>query len=462
MGTLEVDDLIVATTFAEALGDAAPAAPVIVTQPESQVVTAGNSASFSVSASGATPLRYQWQRNGVDLEEATAADLNLSIVSAADAGVYAVVVSNALGTATSEPATLEVLSAAETLSILTYNVKGNGVEDWSTNASQVRAIARQLTYLDPDIITFQEIPLTNTWQMTNFVAAFRPGYHLADNSGTDGYIRSVILSRYPIRRSQKWLDGVSLNPFGYNGSFTRDLFEAEIAVPGFPEPVHVFTVHLKAGQDSTSSSRRAAEANAISNFFVTGFLTTNASRPYVLTGDMNEDIDNPPSSDPETIERLTSAPTGLRLTTPVNPSSGSARTISIQTGLYARYDYILPGGLLFSNQVGSEVFRSDLLPGPPPPLLASDSATASDHLPVWMEFSNPFALPFAIQSIQLSNNMVTLTWESTPGLLYAVEGGPVPEGWSVVLSNLPASDTEMSASIPATNQTHQYYRIRRQ
>src|SRR5436309_15675445 len=95
------------------------------------------------------------------------------------------------------------------------------------------------------------------------------------NSGTDNFIRSVILSRFPITRSQSWLDGSSLSSFGYSGNFTRDLFEAEITVPNFTQPLHVFTTHLKALSDVDSAAKRAAEASAVSNFFVAGFLTTN-------------------------------------------------------------------------------------------------------------------------------------------------------------------------------------------
>jgi endonuclease/exonuclease/phosphatase family metal-dependent hydrolase len=461
IGALEVDDLIVATTFNEVVTEAPPQAPVILTQPQDQNVVEGASALFTVGASGDTPLTYQWQFNGGPLAGATNASLSLANVTPSNAGIYQVIASNPLGMAASDGATLSVATAVDSLSVFNYNVKGNNAADWSTNSAQIQAIGRQLQYLDPDIITFQEIPLDQTYEMTNFVAAFRPGFHLADNSGTDGFIRSVILSRYPINRSQSWLDGVSLNAFGYNGRFTRDLFEAEIAVPGFPEPLHVFTTHLKARSDDTSSSRRAAEANAISNFFVTGFLTTNASRPYILTGDLNEDIDNPPSSNPQTIERLIGTSTGLQLTTPVNPITGSRNTLSIQGTLNVRFDYILPSGVLFSNILGSQVFRTDVLPGPPPPLFSGDSVTASDHLPVVMEFSNPFELPFQLLSIARSNATVFITWESTPGRLYDVEGATPLGPWSVVASNLTTSGSTLTHPLPATNAL-QFFRVRRQ
>ena len=335
-------------------------------------------------------------------------------------------------------------TSAAGFSLLTYNVKGNGATDWSTNAPQVRAIGRQLQYLQPDIITFNEIPNGLVYQMTNWVPAFLPGYSLATNSGTDGFIRSVIASRFPITRSRSWLTHANLTAFGYSGVFTRDLFEAQIAVPDFPQPLHVFTTHLKAtaqGTAQTDTNRRGAEASAISNFLVTVYMTTNSLHPYVLTGDLNEDIDRPGTNynSSQPIQRLISNPTGLRLTTPVNPFSASELTLSIQGILDVRFDYLLPCSLLFSNVASSQVFRTDLLPGPPPPLLASDDATASDHLPVLMVFNNPYEKPFRLLSANRTNSSVALTWEAVPGQPYQVETSSNLTTWIVLASNLTAT-----------------------
>ena len=92
---------------------------------------------------------------------------------------------------------LSCAAPAGALSLFHYNTAGNGTTDWSTNAVQVQAIGRQLLYWQPEVITFNEIPRTNTWQMANWVTAFLPGYYLATNSGTDGFLRSAILSRHP-------------------------------------------------------------------------------------------------------------------------------------------------------------------------------------------------------------------------------------------------------------------------
>jgi hypothetical protein len=180
---------------------------------------------------------------------------------------------------------------------------------------------------------------------------------------------------------------------------------------------------LKSGTSSSDdAARRGAEALAISNFFVTGFLTTNALHPYVLAGDMNEDITIPATGSRQPIQRLTNG-TGLMLTTPLNPITLSRFTHSIQSsnGPTHRYDYIFPNALLFSSIESAQVFRSDVLNPPPFNVNASDSAVASDHLPVQMIFRNPYVQPFRITSITRSNESVALQWESVPGQSYGVE-----------------------------------------
>ncbi len=350
--------------------------------------------------------------------------------------------------------------AVPQITVLDYNVSGNGVADWSTNSAQVKAIGREIQYLNPDIITFQEIPLTNTWQMANWVKVFMPGFYLATNSGTDGYIRSTIASRFPINRSTSWMSRSNLAYFGYNGSFTRDLFEAEIAVPGFSQPLHVFTTHLKSGSTTTDALRRAAEAAAISNFLVTVFLPGNAA-PYFLTGDMNEDIARPTSAGYLPIQTLTSAPTGLRLTSPVNPVTGTNLTISIQTTLDARFDYIMPCGALFSNLVSSQVFRTDLLTNFSSNLFSNDDLTASDHLPVVMTFANPFNTPFRLLAFCRTNQTVWLKWESATNRVFSVETSGDLAQWTPLATNLFSTGTNFVFTTNQVSDPVKFFRIYR-
>ena len=468
IGNFFVDDLRVGTTFSDVVTNAPPLErPAIVSQPQNQTVTNGANVTFSVNATGTPPLAYQWQLNNTNLPGATSSNLTLTAVTFGQAGFYTVVITNVLGAAGSDPFALSIWCAsAPSFSFLTYNANGNGQTNWSTNMWHVRAIGRQVQYLNPDIITFNEIPVTNncTAQMADFVTAFCPGFYLVTNSADDGFIRSAILSRFPIISSTSRLHGVYLGPYGYTNAspspyFSRDLFEAQIAVPGFPQPLHVFTVHLKSGQAGPESSKRTAEAGAVSNFFATVYLPANGLQPYVLSGDLNEDILRPPDSNPQSIQCLISAPTGLQLITPVNPFTDSELTISIRDGLTKRYDYILPCAMLFSNIVGSQVFRTDLL-NPLPPNLYSDDENASDHLPVFMVFANPFNTLFRLLSIGVTNQFVSLKWESTSNRQYHVEVSSNLMAWAPLVTNLAATgaDFTFATNVPGDVK---FFRIRR-
>ncbi len=84
------------------------AAPIIDTQPQGQSIDLGSSATFSVSATGAAPLRYQWVRNGNPIPGATTSTLVLTTVKSTDAGNYGVVVANSIGAVRSDKANLSV------------------------------------------------------------------------------------------------------------------------------------------------------------------------------------------------------------------------------------------------------------------------------------------------------------------------------------------------------------------
>ena len=80
-------------------------------------MTAGQNASFSVVATGTSPLTYQWQRNGVAIEGATAATYTLATTVLDSGAVFRAVVTNCAGSATSNDATLTVASSAPVLTI---------------------------------------------------------------------------------------------------------------------------------------------------------------------------------------------------------------------------------------------------------------------------------------------------------------------------------------------------------
>ena len=458
IGAIALDDLRIGTSFADVYAPPIIVPPSITQQPSNVSAIEGGSANFIVEATGSAPLAYQWKVNGNLIPNATNAALSLHSLTTNNAGTYSVIVSNAGGSTNSASAVLTVIqpNVSGTLSLVHYNVKGNFAADWSTNAPQVQAIARQLQYLNPDIITLNEIPNGLRYEMTNWMTAFFPTYTMAISPGTDGAIRSGVISRFPITRSQSWLDDGSLTNFGYDGTFTRDLFEAEITVPGATEPLHVFTTHLKSGADVDSQNRRAAECSAVSNFFVTVFLAINSQRPYLLTGDLNEDIEISMSQNNHPIQRLMAEATGLQLTTPINPISLSRYTHSIQGSLDARIDYVMPAGVLGANVFGSQVFRTDLLAELPSPLQTNDCVIASDHLPVQMIFNYPDP-PLKVTSL-LSNQNFFLTWSALVGRKFSVESSLDMAAWSVIASNIMSTSSTATWTTSATNASR-FFRI---
>ncbi|WKL03688.1 X2-like carbohydrate binding domain-containing protein [Paenibacillus amylolyticus] len=86
--------------------------PVITSQPSDQTVTEGQTATFTVTASGDAPLSYQWKKNGTDIIGATSSTLTVTNAQSVDAGSYTVEVTNTAGNVTSHAALLTVNSVS--------------------------------------------------------------------------------------------------------------------------------------------------------------------------------------------------------------------------------------------------------------------------------------------------------------------------------------------------------------
>lgn len=85
------------------------ATPTVVVCPHDQTVLAGDTPAFTAHTSATPPPAYQWFRDGAIIASATNSVLQLTNVQPWQADPYAVVISNASGTATSSPAMLSVI-----------------------------------------------------------------------------------------------------------------------------------------------------------------------------------------------------------------------------------------------------------------------------------------------------------------------------------------------------------------
>ncbi len=82
--------------------------PTITDDPDPLTICEGQMASFSVVATGDAALSFQWRKDSVEINGATADTFNIASVDANDAGAYDCVVTNACGSATSAMAALTI------------------------------------------------------------------------------------------------------------------------------------------------------------------------------------------------------------------------------------------------------------------------------------------------------------------------------------------------------------------
>lgn len=130
-------------------------APTITVQPVRQEVTAGQTATFSVIASGSATLSYQWQQNGTPISGATSSTY-ITPPASADGTLFTVFVSNAAGSVISSPALLSVSSAPGQL---TLN-PSSGLNFGSVNIGTASSASVTLTNTSTDYITISNVSVT--------------------------------------------------------------------------------------------------------------------------------------------------------------------------------------------------------------------------------------------------------------------------------------------------------------
>src|SRR6266550_3526378 len=151
----------------------ASAAPTITTQPVNQAVTAGQTATFTVVATGTAPLSYQWQKNGANIAGAISASYTTAATTTSDSGAkFDVVVSNPAGTVTSATVTLTVSAAAAAPTITTQP------------ANQTVTAGQTATFT---VVATGTAPLNYQWQKNgvNIAGAISASYTTAATTTSD-------------------------------------------------------------------------------------------------------------------------------------------------------------------------------------------------------------------------------------------------------------------------------------
>jgi hypothetical protein len=171
------------STTATLTVNTAAVAPTITTQPANQTVNAGQTATFSVTATGTAPLSYQWQKSSANISGATAASYSTPATAAADNGAkFDVVVSNTAGSQTSTMATLTVVAVAAAPTITTQP------------ANQTVTVGQTATFI---VTATGTAPLSYQWQKNsaNISGATASSYTTpATVTGDNGALFDVIVS----------------------------------------------------------------------------------------------------------------------------------------------------------------------------------------------------------------------------------------------------------------------------
>ncbi len=139
-------------------------APIIFTQPQPLTVTNGNPVNFSVLAAGQNALKFQWYTNAVSALYALSGQTNTTVAFAAAsnnlAGNYLVVITNALGKATSSPALLTVMSKPViTQAPQNVTVTNGGPATFTSAATGAGALSFQWFFRTNTVVP----GATNTW-----------------------------------------------------------------------------------------------------------------------------------------------------------------------------------------------------------------------------------------------------------------------------------------------------------
>jgi DNA/RNA endonuclease G (NUC1) len=234
-------------------GQSAAGAPVIVAQPVNQTTVVGGSATFTVTASGDEPLVYQWLHDDNEIPGANASTLSLTNVQAADVGAYTVVVTNALGGATSNTAQLIANGLAPSItgspisagvgagSTVTFSVAVTGsptlTYQWRKNLSPIGgATAATLTLAnvqapdaaDYDVVVTNSVGFATSAPATLTVTPTAPSIiagptSKAVNTGTNAGLSVTAIGTAPL--SYRWRKaGVPLTDAGnVSGTTTATL-----------------------------------------------------------------------------------------------------------------------------------------------------------------------------------------------------------------------------------------------
>ncbi len=248
--------------------------PTISTHPQSQTVTVGGNATFSVVASGSAPLGYQWRFNNADIGGATLDSYTRNNAQLVDAGNYSVVVTNSVGSVTSVVAVLTVNSVSTGTNIVISQIYGGGgntaatyrndfVELFNPSPNAINVSTWSVQYASSSGTSWQVVNLTGTIQpyryyLVQLASGGAVGILLPTADTTGGVNISASQGKIALASSQTALSGS--NPIGgatvvdFVGFGSANAFEGSAAAGGAPSGNNITSVLRKNGGFTDSNN----------------------------------------------------------------------------------------------------------------------------------------------------------------------------------------------------------------
>ncbi|MBA4149128.1 MAG: endonuclease/exonuclease/phosphatase family protein [Verrucomicrobia bacterium] len=346
-----------------------------------------------------------------------------------------------------------VVSTNTTIRVMAANLTTSNFQRYETPGLNI------MKGLQPDVVAIQEFNYQSATYPKNSDAGFR---EMLDNTfGTnfvyfrEGGSKSIpngVISRFPILTNGVW-DDIELSD--------REFVWAKLDIPGTNE-LYVVSVHLKASDDSASTTKRANQATALKSLVQSNF---PASAFVVIAGDFN--IHSSTEAALTTFEQFLSD-----FPIPTDGVSGSSTNMNTNASRSKRFDYVLPSFLLSSNQVptviGSKSFSNGLVfdsrvytPLPSPILFEDSGATNMQHMAVVKDFQIDYTVTNYVTVTSprlelLSNNL--MGWSGQSNVTYTVQASSNLTAWATA-GSATSSSSNFVFTIPGGVPHPSFYRV---
>jgi Immunoglobulin domain len=379
-----------------------PTAPTITGQPVGQTITVGQTATFTVTATGTGPISYQWYKGGVAVSGATSSSYTTPPTVSGDNGsLYTVAVTGTAGTVTSAPATLTVNVLAPTLTFAPIASQNYGNAPFTVSVTSASSGAVTYSVVSgPATISGSTVTLTGTGTVV-----------LSANQAASGnYAAATANTSFTVAAGTSPLNFTPIAPQNYgNAPFTVSATSASsgavtYSVVSGPATISGSTVTLTGTGTVVLSASQAASGNYAAATATTSF-TVGTEVPTLSFVPVSSQVyGNAPF-----VVSATSASSGAVTYSVVSgPATISGNTVTLTgTGTV----------VLSANQAASGNYAA---------------ATATTSFTVGTEVPTLSFVPIASQVYGNAPFTVSATSASSGAVTYSVVSGPATISGSTV------------------------------